>query len=248
MAPLTSEAAAFPFATFNAWIGQRDEQLERNLGRLTRRLDDPILALQEVWDWGGTIPGYQPVRASREKFPHRESRSTILLVPDRFEIVHEGARQVDGPDWIGPKHGILHPPRVFPRATVKDPDTGQLVDVIAVHRTPGGPNAGIVRNRASWAAEDACLVEWVGDIRDAHPRRPIVILGDHNDRVAGRERLGIADLARRLDARPVMRGIDGGLLIGCDPKRGATTELDGLYGGDGHRPVAFTATTKGIRS
>lgn len=214
--------------TFNPWIGQdatddpRDpHDLLDHLKRLLEVTGEPeVVSLQEVWDWSEQVPGYRVVRAPRSRFPGREARSTQLLVRRDLEMVGRGARQAQGGGWTGPKHGIPHDARVFPRASFRDARDPALVwDVIGVHRT-----------RANWSpdgrafrGEHRTLVDWTRDRRHG----PIVLLGDHQG--------PMEDLARDIGGTAHLRGPDGVVV------RGAVVvgqrRVAGHFGGDGHRPV-----------
>lgn len=226
------------FVTFNVWVGQPLDRLRANLIRLAKDTDFPdVICLQEAKRWKGSIPGYETVRADSER---PEAGSTVLLVRKRaLDVVREVSVEVGGPDWIGPKHGDIHQPRVFPGAVVRDTVTPGRVDVLGLHRNPGGPDS---RNEAAWNAEHRAILEWA-DQREANAAfRPKVLLGDLNSRRGANadDPQSLASLAKRLDARLITRGIDGGLVIDGDVKD--VEELEDGYGSDGHKPVRFTVT------
>lgn len=213
--------------TFNPWIGQ-DETDDRdgrdlldNVVRLLRTADHPeVAALEEVWDWSERVPDYRRVQAPRTRFPHREARSTQLLVRRDLDIVGVGARQAEGGPWTGPKHGIQHPARVFPRVTFRDDrDPAVRWDVVGVHRTrpPWSPEGRAYRG------EHRTLVDWTHDRKSG----PVVLLGDHNG--------PMGDLARDIRGEARLIGPDGVVV------RGAVVvsqhRVPGEFGGDGHRPV-----------
>lgn len=216
--------------TFNAWVGQDKHHspgdrhsLYANVMRLLEETEEPeVVSLQEVWGWGERVPGYTRVQAPRDRFPHREARSTQLLVRKRgTRLLGKGAREAGGTWWTGPKHGLHHPPRVFPRAAFLDEEEDVAWDVIGLHRTrppwsPGG---------RAYAAEHATLVDWAHD----RPKGPVLLLGDHNGEEAA------ADLAKAVGGLYRLRGVDGFVV------RGAAVaghhRVPGEFGGDGHRPV-----------
>lgn len=225
--------------TFNVWVGQAPSQLRRNLIELANDTGRPhVIALQEAKRFGGTIPGY--CRIDSETF-RREAKSNVLLVRNADVTVHRYHEvAVQGPMWKGPKHGLEHPPRIFPGTTVEVDD--QRWDVLDVHRTPGGPTSSVKSNRrASWAAEDRDLESWLDSRWERHPERPALVVGDHNNRVFDRNKLSISDLARRTECNLAVLGIDGALFRNCTVK---ARKLDRLYGSDGHRPVVIDARTK----
>lgn len=233
-------AARLDLVTFNAWVGQRDRALRNNLIDLVDDAGYPdILSLQEVWDWDGTIPGYDPIRAPHDEFPHPEARSTILLVRRRpgIEIQRTGFIDVadhGGTKWVGPKHGEIHPPRVFPwvRALVDDQPWG----VLGIHRTPGGPRPGIRANAPSWAAEDEAIVCWFA----AHPRIPCAAVGDQNARRTTVGPTSPRGLAKRVEGRLILKGIDGAIATGARPLYVEELRRRDHYGSDGHDPVLIT--------
>jgi hypothetical protein len=220
------EAPGFRVVTYNAWIGQDETDddgrgdLLDNVIRLIEAAGDPhVLSLQEVWDWSERVPGYRRVQAPRDRFPHREARSTQLLVRRDLPLIGHGAREAHGPWWTGPKHGIPHPPRVFPRASVGYEDV--VVDVFGLHFTrPAWSEGG-----AAWKGEQEVLVDWA---HDRPPNRPQVFLGDLQGNNLGH-------LAHRLDAQVWARGIDGALVHGMTVA--GIRRIPGRFGGDGHRPV-----------
>lgn len=216
--------------TFNAWIGQdkhhtpgdRDSLLA-NVMRLIEATEQPeVVCLQEVWGWDERVKGYQRVQAPRDRFRHREARSTQLLVRRKgLQLLGRGAREAGGTWWTGPKHGIQHPPRVFPRAAFLEEDTGVAWDTIGIHRTrlawsPGGK---------AYKAEHNTLVDWGHD----RPRGPIVYLGDHNGRDAAEE------LAEAVGGVARLRGVNGFVVV--DAAVAGVHREAGSFGGDGHRPV-----------
>lgn len=219
--------------TWNPHIGRADE-LPEVLPRVIEDAGQPhVISLQEVWDWGGTVPGYRRVEADRQRFPHHEARSTILLVRKRgVRLRRAGARQVDGGVWIGPVHGRPHPPRVFPRATI-DAD-GARWDVLGIHRCPGGPDAQRERNRQAWADEHRLLVDWDEDFMANHPHRSMLMLGDHNNRATDDHRLSVSGLASRIGGHLALERIDGAVVR--DVMAARATTLPELYGSD-HHPV-----------
>jgi hypothetical protein len=235
-----------PIVTFNAWIGQdaTDDQdprdLRDNLIRMINDASDALHAriaaacLQEVWDWEGTIPGYEAVRAPRDLFRHAEAKSTQWLILERDDF-RPSFRQVPGKGWIW--NGNHKAPRVFPR--VIQHHDGRNWDLTGVHRTPNGPDIHIPLNQESWRLEHDMLVRWQNEIAERRPNRPRALLGDMN--AGAREKPGhpqsIANLADAIGARAAMRHIDGGLVAGAEIKR--LQRLDGKYGSDGHHPVAM---------
>lgn len=223
--------------TFNAWIGQdkdhrpgQTDSLYAHVMALLEATDHPeVLCLQEVWGWAERVQGYTRVQAPRDRFPHREARSTQLLVRRKgTRIVRRGARDAGGTWWTGPKHGVHHPPRVFPLAAVLEEDTDVTWDAIGVHRTrpPWSPDG------KAYKAEHRTLTEWAHD----RPRGPVVFLGDHNGDEAAEA------LADSVGGHAHLRGVDGYVV------RGAVVaglhRVQGDYGGDGHRPVLARLVAK----
>lgn len=218
--------------TFNGWVANPDWR--GNVHWLANDTDRPhAIVAQEAKRFHGTIRGYTRHACDRKGPRHRECGSTIVLVRNDVRVTRERYLHVDGPDWRGPKHGLRHNPRTFPDLTLKA--DGQKWDLLAVHRTPGGPEGYAV---ASWTAEHREIVAWAD--RRAHRRkpRPLLVVGDHNDRKGGRHVLGLSGLADDIDADLAVRGIDGALIVRA---KGRARELDDYYGSDAHQPVVVTA-------
>jgi hypothetical protein len=218
--------------TFNA--NQRLDTLRGNLTRLAEDTGQPhVMALQEVENFGGTVPGYQRVVA--EPTPdNREADSCVLLVRRDLRVVRERHLLVKGGAWRWHRE---HPPRVYAAATIEA--SGRRWEVMGVHRIPGGPLAGIKENRQPWAAEHSAIEARVFKRADraGHPQ---VLAGDWNDRADNAHPLSVASLAERLGGQLVLPkgGIDGAIVIGCRVVH--AEKLDDKYGSDAHRPVVIT--------
>lgn len=229
--------------SFNAWsAGNRN--LRHRLCDLVEDAGGPdVIACQEMKNYRGSIPGYRRVALDEG---HRENANCVLFVSRRLTLVREGYVRVGGPEWVGPKHNLRHPPRVFPWAVVESQD-GQRFDVMSAHRVWTGPFRR--RNMGAWRAEDAALVGWVGRRQAKHPGRLMVVNADWNGRTFDLRRYGLPDLAERLRRLPGVRGvalavkgIDGALVV--NGAHVGVRKLPGRYGSDGHRPVLTTATRK----
>lgn len=215
--------------TFNVWVGQKPDALRRNLIRLAEDLDRPdVMVLQEAGRFQGSIPGYERFEVESGR---PEADSTILLIRRRgVDIRRDRSIEVDGPNWVGPKHGKIHQPRDYPGTSLHA--DCQTWDVLGVHRTPGGPSS---RNSGSWAAEHRELRKWCARLERNRPKRPAIIIGDQNDRRSNDEPRSISALAEEVGGHLVMRGIDGAILLNA--KAIEVRELDSLYGSDVHHPV-----------
>lgn len=227
--------------TWNPHAGRADE-LPEVLPRVLEDAGSPeLVALQEVWDWGGTIPGYRRVAAPAEQWPHRDARSTILLVKRArgIRVLGETFRQVDGPVWHGP-NGVVHPPRLFPRVALSFGDWA--LEGIGIHRTWVNPNPSPHRagNLKSWEAEHRELLEWAARRHKRAPGRALVMLGDHNGRRTDAGRHGtqysLQSLAEHMGGTLELRGIDGA--VARDVRVDQLDELDHTYGSD-HHPVSM---------
>ncbi len=209
--------------TFNVWVGQGGRRLRQNLRRMFKDLEYPeIVALQEATGLHRGFFRYRRIAADR--FPRREANSNVLLVRRRgVKVIRRLRLAVDGPDWRGPKHGRIHPPRVFIGAIVEV--AGQRFDILDVHRAwTGGEH-----NLATWRAEHRQLVAWV---RERREHRPVILPGDH-------QRGGGQELAAALEAEALINGIDGFVTVNAD---GRARKATASYGSDGHRPVIGTIT------
>lgn len=228
--------ASADVVTHNAYsAGNSQESIRRNLVMLVDDSDRPdVIIVTEAWRLRGSIGGY--LRVGPDWSRDRNLCSTIVLVRADHEVTRRRLIRVDGPSWWW--NGNRRPPRIFVDVTVRI--RGVLFDVLGVHRTPGGPDAGIIANRASWAAEHREILAWRRRRRRANPDRPRVVAGDHNDRLATRVRRSVRALARRLGARAALRGIDGLLAINARVSR--VRELRGRYGSDAHNPVWVRVT------
>lgn len=218
--------------TFNAWTGNRD--LRGNLIDLADDTHKPhAIVLQEVKGWDGTIPGYERVADDNS---HPEAASTVILVRSRgVDILATSFLRVDGPRWVGPKHGEVHEPRVFPRVSIAA--AGFETDLLGVHRTPGGPYPNIKVNGESWAAEDRAIEAWFARRRDRNPDRVQAAVGDQNDRATDFRDRSVRHLSKRVSGRLLLKGIDGAIIAGA---KGKARRLPGKYGSDAHRPVHLT--------
>ena len=235
-----------PAVTFNAWIGQdatddRDpDDLRDNLRRMMSDASDALgekiaaACLQEVWDWEGSIPGYQPVRTPRGMFGP-EGRSTQWLLLDDLDY-RAGFRQAPG-EWIW--NGNRKAPRVFPRVSFQH--AGKTWDLTGIHRVPNGPKPQIDMNRAAWNAEHSLIEQWQTNIQERRPKHLRALFGDWN---AGADEdpgypYSIARLAKEIGCQTAMRHIDGALVDQRLEVR-ELQRLEGKYGSDGHRPVIMT--------
>lgn len=218
--------------TFNA--NQGTGTLRDNLTRLAEDTGQPhVIALQEVKNFGGTIPGYQRVVAKPTP-DNREADNCVLLVRSDVKVVRERHLLIEGGAWTWTR---AHPPRVYAAATIEE--DGRRWEVMSVHRIPGGPLAGIKENRPAWAAEHSAIEARVSK-RAGRAGHPQVLAGDWNDRADNDHPLSVASLADRMDGQLVLPkgGIDGAIAIGC--RVVDAQKLEDKYGSDAHRPVVIT--------
>jgi hypothetical protein len=219
--------------TWNAWVGQSEADVLENGGRLVQELDLPVVvALQEVWRCRRPLAGYKRYAADGG---HPENASTQLHVRRGVQVLQEFYLRPGGPNWHGPKHGLVHPPRVFPGVTLRY--AKEVWDVIGIHRVSGGPDAHLEGNRECWRREDERLQAFADSRARRHPTRRLLMLGDWNNGAGDRSPLSVRDLAGRIGADLELVGVDGGLARGA---RLAAKELPDLYGSDNHRPVVLT--------
>lgn len=220
--------------TWNAHVGRADE-LRDVVTRLANAAGHPtIITLHEVWQWGGTIPGYRRVQANPRRFPHRESRNTIHLVRRQLGTVRltSSARQPGDAVWVGP-HGREHAPRTFLRQTVLH--DGRRWDVVGVHRAWVGNGAAHDRNARAWVQEHDGLVRWADD---RNPRVPFIMPGDWNPGGMKGTRFSVDQLARAIGGDVKLRGPDGVIARGCQLRN--VERLDRTFGSD-HHPVRWEA-------
>ena len=210
-------------------VGQSPEEMRRNLlclvdeveAELNAGLD--VLALQEAKRFDGTLPGFRRIAKDEG---HDEHSNNVLLVRRGLEVTRTFFVEPGGPDWIGPKHGDRHPPRVFPGVRLrKDRQPWAVLDVHGI------PNRS--RNPVAAGAEWAALTEWYNGRRRG---LPVLGLGDWNGR---RTDISMLRFARRTKSRLYLKGIDGAVARDCRVK--GLVELDGLFGSDAHQPVAGVA-------
>jgi hypothetical protein len=190
-----------------------------------------VICVQEGWRHDGAIPGYVRVGNAAGD---RETGSTFALVRHDVPIVRQRVTRV-GPGWVW--NGNRRRAREMVDFTVAH--DGIRWDVLATHRTPGGPLAGIVGNRDSWAAEDRHVAEWFAVRSRNRPDRPMANVADQNGRAFDLRPRGIGDLARRVGARAAMCGIDGALVRGAKAK---ARRMKRKYGSDKHYPVVIDLT------
>lgn len=214
--------------TFNCWVGQEPDKLRRNLLDLVddltfERTGKPhILALQEAKHFDGSIRGYERYAVDEG---HNDNSSNVMLVRERgVEITHRHKIEAEGPWWQGPRHGLMHPPKVFPAVTVVV--DGQAWIVADLHRIPNR-----AMNPEAAAYETKAIVEWSNSRK---PGRPLAMVGDLNGSSQDPE---LRRLATATNTTLAVRGIDGGLVRNCDVQ--SAVKLSGLYGSDSHRPVVM---------
>lgn len=227
--------------THNVWVGQRGPELLDSLRRLLDDHDYPeVVSLQEATGLHSAPKGYRRHALDRG---HRDHSSCQLLVREDLEIVRRHFIRPDGPTWYGPKHGLAHPPRVFPGVAVRY--QRQVWDVLDVHRVPGGCHGDCAQNLDAYDAEHAALVRYAQRRAGLRHPRPLVMLGDWNNGTHDNHDTGVRALADRIGARCYLEGIDGALVRGAtatDVRKHAH-----LYGSDSHRPVSMTLTAQEAR-
>lgn len=221
--------------TWNAWVGQSADELIENAGELLRDTGFPVvLATQETWRLRRPIPGYKRFAADGG---HPENASCQLHVRRGVKVLNDFFLRPGGPNWVGPKHGLVHPPRVFPGVTLVH--AKQLWDVVCLHRVPGGPDALPMRNREAWRHEDERLQAFADHRARRRPERNLLLLGDWNNGAGDRSPLSVRDLAKRIDAEMALEEVDGALVRGHEGKV-RTRKLSGRYGSDNHEPVVVS--------
>lgn len=220
--------------TFNGWSGNRDWR-----GNLADLADDAsmpeVIATQETYRWDGTIPGYD--RHAVTEPGNKRAGNCVLFVRQRgVTICRERDIDVEGPGWVGPKHGIAQPPRDFPALSILTEEDEQRWDVVNVHRTWTG---NLRRNMGSWSAEHRALIAFADRRHHAAPGRPLVMLGDWNGGKSDPRPLAVSGLAKAIGADVHLKRIDGALTRDCQVR---VKRMAGGYGSDGHHPVIVTLT------
>lgn len=226
--------AQLRLVTFNGWSGNRDWR-----GNLTDLADDTsmphVIATQETYRFDGNVPGYERHDITEPGNPR--AGNCVLFVRHRgVTICRERDIDVEGPGWVGPKHGIQQPPRDFTGLSILTEEDGQRWDVLNVHRTW---THNLRTNMGAWAAEHRELVDFADRRHRAAPGRPLVMLGDWNGRKSDPRPLSVSGLAKAIGADVRLRRIDGALTRDCE---GRAKRLPGRYGSDGHHPVLVTLT------
>lgn len=214
--------------SFNVWVGQEPEKLRRNLVELVddltfERTGPPhILSLQEAKRYSGTIPGYERVAVDDG---HPDDAGCVLLVRKRgVEITHRHVVRAEGPRWRGPKHGLMHEPKVFPGVTIVH--DGQAWVVLGIHRIPNR-----AMNPEASYAETKAVVDWATTRK---PGRPMAMVGDFNGSANDAD---IIRLANATGTNVTLRGIDGALHRNVRVQ--SAVRISQQYGSDGHRPVVL---------
>jgi hypothetical protein len=188
-------------------VGQQRDSLRLNVTRLLRDTHADVAMLQEAERFNGTVPGYR--RWAADEHPRPEAGMCVILYRKELRVVRRGLMVIEGPDWVGPKHGLRHPPRIFPWLALEDPEAGPAWYLLNVHRTWVGDEW---RNLGSWTAEDHQLERWADRRMAGHPERPLGMFGDWNGSERDRHPLSVSSLARRTGTTPNLIGVDGGLV------------------------------------
>lgn len=227
---------ALPMVTWNASVTQPMPELRANLSAMLHDSGAWVAALQEAKRLNVTVPGFHRI-AAPARHPREGADSCQLLVRRGIGVVRRFVVNVQGPDWRGPHQGVMHDPRVFVGGVLSW--HAVRFDVLCVHRVPGGHRV----NEEAYAAEHAAIVDWCRTRATQHPHRPRILLGDWNADARDSRPMSPSKLAAQVGGRLVLRGIDGAILINCQPDN--TRKLPRKYGSDTHRPVALTASVRG---
>jgi hypothetical protein len=224
------------FIVHNVYVGQHPDSAVANLLRLAERFDPDGFLLQESMRLTGhRVPGYRTLSVPAAERSHADDGNCRVLVREDGVAVRDSyVVRVQAPGWRGPKHGLPHPPRVFVGGALDlDPDAGwrRELNLLSVHRMPGGPTSRLQGGEANWRGEHEALVRFA----DGHDGVPLLLGGDWNVRTTNRHPLGLAGLARRIGAVVRVKGIDGVLAVGFE--RVEVRQLFRRYGSDQHRPV-----------
>lgn len=187
-------------ASWNVHVAQDAAGVRKGLEAIIARHDPDVIALQEVYGDVAVLRalgqrrGYRVLIGKRAK-PYRsvagqESQSSALLVHERIPMRSWWPIRLKRA-WIGPKHGLRRPGRTFVSAIV-----GGLV-VSVVHMPTNRRSA---KNKPAWRESIARLV---GQARTQGRRRPIVQLGDWNDRHTSNDGDSVRAYAKRIGATVV---------------------------------------------
>jgi hypothetical protein len=216
----------------NVYVGQDAASALANLARLAKRFDPDAFLLQESANLQGRrLKGYDTIECT-DPGHHRDDGNNRVLVKSGQRIGgQEFVVRVRAPQWRGPKHGLLHPPRVFVGGPARAAVSGYRMNLLSVHRMPGGPTSRLQGGPANWKAEHAALVKFADD----HDEAPLVLGADWNLRLTAKHPLNLQALAARIRGRLGVKGIDGVITRGFAGVR--VRRLLRKYGSDQHRPV-----------
>lgn len=224
--------------SFNAY--QNNPAPKKNLERLIKTTSEPhFLSLQEMYtDADISVRNYRTIVQSHG---NPRDANCMLLVRDDVELGERRDINVNGNEWIGPKHGLRQPPRYFPGQTLIV--NGQPWDVWSVHRCTNGQDPRKPLNMKEWQAEHRDLIAMAGKRDDRKPQRPGLYVGDWNNVMQDRRRFSIHSLAKEIGAQTGnVVGIDGVINWNCRVTH--MRKLADKFGSDHHRPVVFMAETR----
>lgn len=201
--------------------------VRENIEQLIEDTSEPkIVSLQEASEFHGTVKNYTRVAPIGSP----DDENCVILVRNDLRIERLHMVDVDGPDWVGPKHGKVHPPHIFPGVTVFDGSPSghdQYWVFLNVHRLSNRD-----RNPEACRHEMQALTEWA--LR--RPRhRPLVMNGDWNGRHTDPD---LKQFAVQADLDFNLHGIDGAMTRNVEVLK--LNKLSKLYGSDVHEPVLLT--------
>lgn len=206
--------------THNQYVGNGPAAARSNAMDLIEETDFPTLVPLQESRLARDIPGYTRLAVDRG---HQDNNNCVLLV--RKKGVQIKKVHVVRPKgwWVGPKHGLHHPPRIFIGATIFT--EGMFEICLDIH---GIPNRG--RNPAAARSEWATLENWANSRMWG---RPLDMVGDWN---ADDEDERLVQFARETHTTPALVHIDG-TLHRNHKRRPLIHRLASKFGSDGHRPI-----------
>lgn len=140
---------------WNVYVGVLPARVLRAVRELAVEHEPDVIALGEVKrcrEVLARVPGYRHTQGHIG-----EARSMAVLVRNRVRVTGRGWVRMRE-SWIGPKHGLHHGPRLYPRLRIAERETRPAqLRILAVHLPTGGTSG---RNRAAVLESVERIVRW----------------------------------------------------------------------------------------